>query len=118
MPGNSNVVEKLNEIAVLLNETRLKILIALYNSERFKIDNKKIGSNSHSLSELETIIQLSNKSLEPHLKFLVDSKYVVIDKNKSYHITDMGKKILNEAGISDQLVFKIGEELGYNVAIA
>ena len=95
---------RINQIAVLANELRLKIVLTLFNSE-FKIGNHKIGSNSHTVEELKSIIE-PQEELKYHLDLLIHSNLIEKDKkiDELFHITHQCKEVLKQFGVSDKLV--------------
>lgn len=109
----SVVFDKINQIAVLANETRFKILLALFNSDAFRINGKKLGSHSHSLTELKEIINIPSNDLIYHLNLMSESTLVEKNKNQKgfYHITVDGKKILRKFGVTSKLVKEEGRKL-------
>lgn len=104
------IFDKINQVSVLANKIRLKILLALFNSDVFKV--KKLGS-SHSFRELSNIVGVDGSDLHYHLSIMVSSDLIEkIGKSKGiYHITGDGKSILKMFGVDSKLVNKEGKKI-------
>ena len=104
METQPEIFERINQIAILANALRLKIVLTLFNSE-FKIGNHKIGSNSHTIEELKNIIE-PQEELKYHLDLLVYSNLIENDKknNELFHITNQCKEVLKQFGVSNKLI--------------
>ncbi len=100
------IFDKINQVAILANDVRLKIMIALFNSEFVKFNNIKLGTNSHTSEELQQIFNINTEELHFHLDLLSNMSLIMEDKEmkKCYHITDNGKKIMEEFGLNKKIV--------------
>ena len=106
-----NIFTEINQVSLLKEEIRFKLVLALFNSE-VSVKGLKIGSASHSFNELKEITGASSSTdLSYHLKLLVSSDLIEKDKNKRgiYHITSDGKNILKKFGISKKLVQELAK---------
>jgi len=101
----NKIFEKVNQISVLANSIRFKILLALFNSD-VKIDNTKIGTHSHSFGDLQKIVNIKKPDLGYHLNIMNSSNLIEKDKKIKgiYHISKEGKEILKKFGVSRKLV--------------
>ena len=106
----NEIFEKINQIAILSNEYRLKILLALFNSE-FEVNGKRVGSHSHTIEEIKNIV--GGQEVSYHLQLLENSNLVEKDSkiDDLFHITEQGKKALKEFGISDKIVENAAKQI-------
>lgn len=107
----NQIFDKINQVSVLANGVRLKILLALFNSDVFKF--KKLGVNSHSFSELSNIVGVGGSDLSYHLDIMTSSNLInKFEKKKGfYHITEEGKDILKMFGVDSELVNEEGKKI-------
>lgn len=98
--------EKLNTLAIVSNETRFNILLALFTSSTLKL-----GKHSHTFTELKEILDISNPDLGYHLNSLksgglITKKEYPEEKHKVsyYSISPEGKKLLKSLGISSRQI--------------
>jgi RIO-like serine/threonine protein kinase len=107
-----NAFEKVNQVSVLANRIRFKVLLALFSSN-VKINNTKVGTSSYSFDELQKIVEVPKNDLGYHLDVMVTTRLVEKDKKLRgvYHITSEGKDILKMFGLSEKEVKKVGKEV-------
>jgi len=110
---NERIFEKISQVSVIANKIRFKILLALFNSDNFRIGSEKLGVNSHNSNELTKIVSIPANDLDYHLKILIKSNLVekLKDNRGYYHITENGGKILKEFGITQKLVCEVGNKI-------
>ena len=113
MAKNSNLFGKINSVALLSNKVRLKILLALFNSEVFSLNKKKLGTHSHTKSQLKKIVEIERDALDYHLNLLIDTHLVDRDKkyDEYFHITEDGKQVLKEFGATKKLIQETGSKI-------
>jgi DNA-binding transcriptional ArsR family regulator len=109
MESPEQIFKEINQISIINNPIRFRILLALFNSE-LSVNGMKVVSHSHTFTELNSLISVSGEDLDYHLKILKSGDLVEKDE-KYYHISKQGKNILNKFKINEQLVKKLGKEL-------
>lgn len=108
----TEIFDRISQISVLSDETRFKILLALFNSD-IKINRVKIGLHSHSFEELENIVDINSTDLRYHLRMLTEAKLAehVKEHKEYYHITKNGKRVLEMFGVNSCLVKEMGKKI-------
>lgn len=103
---NKKLKEKLNALAVVSNENRFGILLALLTSSVLKL-----GKFSHTFTELKEISGLNNPDLSYHLIALRGVGLIVKKDHKEtggkstyYSISSEGKEILKNIGITSKTI--------------
>jgi len=109
---SGEIFEKINQISVLANLVRFKILLALFNSE-VEIKGKKLGSHSHTFSEIQQIVDVKGPDLNYHLGIMKNSDLIEKDKKMKgvYHASKKGIKTLELFGVNKELVKTVGSKI-------
>ncbi len=102
MCDKKSIFNKINQVSLLANEIRFKLVLALFNSD-MRVGSQKIGSNSHTFTELSSIVNVEGPDLNYHISILKSSNLIEKDK-KVYHITDTGKNVLKMFGVNSTMV--------------
>ncbi|MFH0752296.1 MAG: helix-turn-helix domain-containing protein [archaeon] len=105
--------DKLNTLAVVSNEHRFNILLALLASSTLKL-----GKHSHTFTELKEILNLSNPDLSYHLNSLrgvglITKKEYTEKKGKVsyYSISSVGKDMLKSLGLTSKQVWEAKQKV-------
>jgi len=106
--------DKLNTLAIVSNENRFSILLALFTSSVLKL-----GKHSHTFTELGNVVSLNNQDLSYHLKSLrnvklIEKKEYPEENGKStyYSISKEGKDLLKSMGITSKIIKNTKKKVG------
>jgi len=107
MTISKEIIQKLENLAIMTNEKRFSILISLFNSDVLKI------GHSLTFEQLKEVTSYENNDLAYHLKLLKGAKLITKNKKNSryYSITDEGKKLINQIGFSKSKVVEIRKQM-------
>jgi predicted transcriptional regulator len=102
-----DVAQKLENLAIMINEKRFSILITLFNSNVLKI------GYSLTFVQLKKITGFETNDLSYHLKLLKSAKLVTKNKKNGryYSITNIGKKLIEQIGFSKNKVMEIRKRI-------
>jgi len=102
-----NIMQKLENLAIMTNEKRFSILISLFNSDALKI------GHSLTFGQLEEITHFERNDLSYHLNLLRNAKLISKNKKNSryYSITDEGKRLIREIGINKTNIEEIRKKI-------
>lgn len=112
-----DLADNLKKADALNNKKRLKIVLAIFNTEVLKI------GHSLTLSQLEKMLNIEKHDLAYHVLVLQDagviSKKVFNEDGKKrtyYSTTKEGIKLLNILGVDENKVIELSSEMGLPIS--
>ena len=106
MPVPRQIIQKLNNLAVMTNESRFSILLFLFNSDVLKI------GNSLTFKELQEGTGFDKPNLSYHLKLLKRANLIGKKplNSRYYSIKPEGKRLIKLLGISSSDVKRMSKK--------
>ena len=110
------IADNIKKATALGNKTRLRIVLAIYNTEVLKI------GNSLTLSQLEKMLQIGKQDLSYHLLVLRETEIITKKefdndgiKKTYYQTTDGCIRILDLLGITKERIQALTKELSIEI---
>ncbi len=111
MSISQSIVDRIQKTAALSNETRLRIVLAIFNTEVLKI------GHSLTLSQLEKALKIDKHDLTYHLSILQEAGIITKAEHDEggkvklyYRTTSEGIKLLELLGITKNKIEEIAKE--------